>query len=126
MGDKLVSQLKQELEMDDTTALLRQGQYLLRFDGDVDLEVTLNPSHYLFKTVVGKCPEKNLDSFLLEAAEANLFFNGTRGAAIGYNEPHNMLTLSMEVDYNCGYKVFREKVEDFVSSAVYWKEKMQT
>jgi hypothetical protein len=54
--------------------------------------------------------------------EANLFGMGTRGAAIGLNKEENLLTLSLELDYNSSYKDFKEKLEDFVSILDYWRK----
>ncbi len=54
--------------------------------------------------------------------EANLFGIGTRGAAIGLNEDGNVLTLSLELDYNSSYQEFKEKLEDFISVMDFWRK----
>lgn len=124
MADNLVAQLGKELNMEDIIASSRRNQYILPFEGDVDVELIVQPRHYLFKSILGKCPQENLDNFFLQIIEGNLFGIATRGACLGYNEGENFLTLSMEVDSSSGYKHLKEKLEDFVSSAIFWKEKL--
>ena len=126
MPDNLISQLGRELKMEDIINASRGNHYLFPFEDEIDVEVILNPKGYFFKSILGKCPSKDLDNFLLQVSVANLFGNGTRGASLGFNENENFLTLSLELDYNCGYKEFKEKLDDFVSAASFWKEKITT
>lgn len=124
MADNLVAQLGKELNMEDIILSSRGNQYVLPFEGDVDVELIVYPRNYFFKSILGECPKENLDNFILQIIEGNLFGIATRGASLGYNEAENFLTLSMELDSSCGYKHLKEKLEDFVSSAIFWKEKL--
>ncbi|WP_068467252.1 type III secretion system chaperone [Candidatus Protochlamydia phocaeensis] len=122
MLDALVRQLGQELEMEDLIVSPEPGHYTVPFDENIEVDLIQSPQSYLFKGVIGACPKNNLEAFLLKAMEANLFGRGTRGAAIGLNGEGNLLTLSLELDYNSSYKDFREKMEDFISVLDFWRK----
>ena len=121
MLEKLVSQLGQELEMEDLITSSEDRHYLLPFDNNIEVEaIELERSH-LLKGIIGECPRQNEEAFLLKTLEANLFGMGTRGAVIELNEEGKVLTLSLELDYNSSFKEFKEKLEDFVSVLDFWR-----
>jgi hypothetical protein len=98
-----------------------EKHYHLPFDPNIEIEAVELEKGYLFKSVIGNCPEQNLDAYLLKTMEANLFGIGTRGAVIGLNEDGKVLTLSLEVNYNSSYKDFKECLEDFISVLDFWR-----
>jgi hypothetical protein len=118
--EKMIKQLGEELEMGDLITIPEPGHYLLPFDDQIDVDVSSTPS-YLFKSVIGPCPKNNAEFFLTKMLEANLFGRATRGAVLGLNEEGNLLTLSLEVDYNSTYKEFRDRLEDFISVHDFWR-----
>ena len=64
------------------------------FEGGLEVDLSDSPSGgVLYKGMIGKCPQKNSEAFILKLMEANLFGRGTRGAAIGLREEDNLLTL---------------------------------
>jgi hypothetical protein len=117
----LVNQLGQELEMQDLILNSQEGVYFLPFDENIEIYASQLPHSYLFKGNIGPCPKTNPAPFLTRILELNLFGKGTRNAIIGLSEDENMLTLSMELDYNSSYKEFKEKLEDFVSVIDFWR-----
>jgi hypothetical protein len=122
MLENFVQQLGRELEMSDLITTLDPHHFKIPFEGNIHIDVTQLAQSYLFKSIINNCPKNNLDQFLLKTMEANLFGMGTRGAAIGLNKEENLLTLSLELDYNSSYKDFKEKLEDFVSILDYWRK----
>lgn len=122
MLDHFIRQLGQELDMEELITQPEPGRYIAPFSDDVQVDLTQRPQSYLFKGVIGSCPKDNLDAYLFKVMEANLFGLGTRGAAIGLNNEGNMLTLSLELDYNSTYQDFRDKLEDFVSVVDFWRK----
>jgi Tir chaperone protein (CesT) family len=122
MLEKLIHQLGRELFMEDLITATEDHHYLIPFDNDIEVEAIDLGKTYLLKGVIGAYPQQNTESFLLKTMEANLFGMGTRGAAIGLHEEGNLLTLSLEVDYNRSFKEFKEKLEDFISVIDFWRK----
>lgn len=122
MLDTLVQQLGQELQMEEFIVSTAPGAYNLTFDGNIKVDISQTDQSYLFKSPIGPCPKQNLEAFFVKTLEANLFGRGTRGTVIGLNPEGNVLTLSLELDYNSGYRDFREKLEDFVNVLDFWRE----
>jgi hypothetical protein len=121
MLEKLIDQLNSELAMDGLISSSEDKHYHLPFDPDIEIEAMELEKGYLFKGVIGSCPQQNTEAFLLKTMEANLFGMGTRGAVIGLNEDGKVLTLSLEVNYNSSYKDFKENLEDFISVLDFWR-----
>jgi hypothetical protein len=122
MLETLIQQLGQELQMEEFIVSAAPGTYNLSFDHDIKLDASQSAQGYLIKSIIGPCPKQNLEPFCVKVLEANLFGRGTRGAAIGLNAEGNLLTLSLELDYNSTYREFKEKLEDFVNALDFWRE----
>jgi hypothetical protein len=58
--------------------------------------------------------------------KANLFGQGTLGAAIGLDPKQNILTLSLQLPYDMNYSHFKESVEDFTNIVDYWRVEVDT
>jgi hypothetical protein len=122
MLDTLVQQLGKELEMEEFITSPEIGHYIASFNDNIQVEMSQSDKSYQLKALIGKLPEKNVDSFLKKTMEANLFGRGTRGAVIGLDAEGNLLTLSLELDYNSSYKDFKDKLEDFVNVLDFWRQ----
>jgi hypothetical protein len=122
MLDNFVKQIGQELGIEKQIASPEAGIFKIPITDEILVEASLTPvGHYFFKGIIGNCPNEHFEDFLLRVMEANLFGKGTYGATIGLTDDEKMLTLSMEVDYNAGYKEWEEKLEDFVNVTAFWK-----
>jgi len=121
MLEKLMTQVGQELAMENQITTTEEDHYILTFDNDIEIQAVELDKTHLLKAVIGPCPQQNIEAFLLKVMEANLFGMGTRGAVIGLDEEGKLLTLSMEVDYNSVFKDFQEKLEDFISVLEFWR-----
>lgn len=123
MLETLVQQLAKELDMDQEFIVPKeQGAFTLFFDNQIQVDISSLSQSYLFKGLIGKFPKNNGEDFLVKTMEANLFGRGTRGAIIGLNREENLLTLSLELDYNSPYKDFKDKLEDFVNVLDFWRQ----
>lgn len=120
MLETLIHQLSQDLNIEEP-APLQVGHYKLAFADGVEVDLLQLPHSYLFKSSIGPAPDKNKEPFFAKLMEANLFSRGTRGSAIGLKPDGNILTLSFELSYNSSYKIFKEKLEDFVSVLEFWR-----
>lgn len=121
MLEKLIRELGKDLAMEDLISSTEDRHYFISFDAETEIEAVELGNSYLLKSMIGNCPQKNADAFLMRTMEANLFGIGTRGAVIGLHTEGKMLTLSLELDYNCSFKDFKEKLEDFISVMEFWR-----
>lgn len=121
MLEKWIKQLSQELALEELIKSSENHRYQLPIADDIEIEAIELGKSCLLKGIICECPKQNTSSFLLKAMEANLFGVGTREAVIGLNESGKLLTLSLELDYSCSYKDFKEKLEDFVSVINFWR-----
>lgn len=123
MLKELVNQLGHELSMKEDILTLTPDHthYTIPLE-DIQVEAIQLEHSYLLKGIIGDCPQVNKEAFLMRIMEANLFGKGTRGAAIGLNEEGNLLTLSLELDYNSSYKDFKDRLEDFISVIDFWRK----
>ncbi|MFI0434112.1 MAG: type III secretion system chaperone [Parachlamydiaceae bacterium] len=122
MLSRLIDQLSRDLGIEDPIKQGDDRHYLISLDDDIEVKVMGLDKSHLLKGIIGKCPEQNVESFLMKVMEGNLFGMGTRGGVIGLHEEGKLLTLSMELDYNSSYKDFQEKMEDFVSVLDFWRQ----
>lgn len=118
---KLIDQLGRELNMEDLINQSGTNHYTLPFEGDIQVDATQPDHSILLKGVIGECPKQHSDAFLLRVIESNLFGVGTRGGSIGLKDEGNLLTLTLELDYNSSFKDFTERLEDFVSVITFWR-----
>ena len=126
MLNSFVDKLGQELQMKDLILTTNEGTYTLPFDENIEVQAIQIEHSYLFKGIIGPCPQTNKEAFIGKAMEANLFGKGTRNNSIGLTEDGNILTLSGELDYNSTYGEFKEKLEDFVSVLDFWRKEALT
>jgi hypothetical protein len=124
MLEKLMSQLEQDLAMDNLTSS-EEGRTHLSFDNQINVEAIELEKKIILKGLIGEPPQQNQNAFLLKVMEANLFGIGTRSTVIGLNDEGKLLTLSMELDYNSSFKDFKEKLEDFISVIEFWRIEAQ-
>jgi hypothetical protein len=124
MLEKLMSQLEQDLAMDNLTPS-EEGRTHLSFDNQINVEAIELEKKIILKGLIGEPPQQNQNAFLLKVMEANLFGIGTRSTVIGLNDEGKLLTLSMELDYNSSFKDFKEKLEDFISVIEFWRIEAQ-
>lgn len=103
----------------------KKGVYVFPLESGNKIAITDLPPGYSFSCVLGECPVQNKEEFLSHVMFANLFGKGTNGAVLGLDENGNLLTLSQTVDYTTNYKAFKEKLEDFASTADFWSEELK-
>lgn len=118
---ELINQLKSDFGVSEGKASPGKKRFLLPFENDIQIEAIQTENSYLLKGIIGECPKRNPDPFLLYVMEGNLFGIGTRKASIGLTEKGNLLTLSLELDYNCSYNEFKERLIDFISVIEFWR-----
>lgn len=120
MLEGLVQQLVAELGMEKPVAV-EPGHYQMEFSPQVDVDIFQKNETLLLQGKIHEVDLRTKPSLVERLMQANLFGSGTRGGTIGWEPVKNRLTLSLELSYNCPYKLFTERLEDFVSVIVFWR-----
>lgn len=120
MIEQFVKQVTKEFELEDSISQPEPNHYIFSLE-DMEVNLTSFSQGHTFKSTIANCPKDNTDAFLLKTMEANLFGVGTHDAVIGLNEEGTQLVLSMDIDSACSYGDFKNKFEDFVNVADFWK-----
>lgn len=124
MLSTLVENLGNNLRMMDSITSKTPDLYTIAFDeANLITIAQIKDGGYLVSCSLVPCPKQNAEALYAVLLDSNLFGQGTRGAVIGLNEDGNALTLSQELDYNINDKEFKEKLEDFLNIADFWRQK---
>lgn len=123
MLENLIEDLGKELQITDKITSKTPGEYTIAFDKENTILLSSFEGGYLVHCSVAPCPKQNKELFYNLVMEGNLFGQASYGAVLGLSEEDNNLTLSLELDYNTSYKEFKEKIEDFLNIADFWRKK---
>ena len=84
----------------------------------------LDPGIWL-QAVIGPLPGGNREDLFIYLMQANYLGQGTGGSVIGMDADENFLTLSLSIVYDMNYRMFKEKLEEFVNYLSYWREELE-
>lgn len=98
------------------------GIFSLPIEEDVSIKIEALPTGFSLFCDTGNCPQENVELFLTEIMNANLFGQVTRNCVLGLNSDGNRLTVCRSIDYNIDYKEFSELLQDFYNTALFWRE----
>ena len=108
-------------DLNITSKELGGDAHLLSLTEDLTVTVyPLRPGFSLYSPI-SACPQQKREELYIHLMKANLFGQGTLGAAIGYEEKENLLTASYSFPYDMDYRAFKESVEDFANIIDYWR-----
>lgn len=123
MLEQMIEKLAKEFELDGKSLASEvPGAYALPLEEGLTIMISEISNGFQLKCSVAPYPKAREEEFLTQAMLANLFGQGTMGAALGLTMDGNTLTLTLPVDYPVDYKEFREIVEDFINSVDFWHE----
>ena len=121
-----LKQLCEDLNLPTKLEKNESGFFLLPLTDPLQVSVKgLNPGVFL-NSSVSPCPKINREELFIKLMKANLFGQGTLGAAIGLDPKQNILTLSLQLPYDMNYSHFKESVEDFTNIVDYWRVEVDT
>lgn len=125
MLSSLIENLGKNLGMTHEISSESPNLYTIAFDEANSLTISqIEGGGYLVSCTLVPCPKEKLEALYAVLLDSNLFGQATRGAVIGLNEEGNNLTLSQELDYNINDREFKEKLEDFLNIADFWRQKI--
>ncbi len=98
------------------------GPYSLTINEEIIVYVKeLNPG-ITFKSVIyplfSSSDREGLFSYLMKA---NYIGQGTGGAIIALDPDEKLLTLSLVLSYEVNYRIFKDRLEEFINYLEYWK-----
>ncbi len=77
-----------------------------------------------FTATIRDIPKQEREKVFAKLLHACILGQGTGGAVIGIDTSETYLTLSLAISRECSYPDFKEKLEEFVNYATYWKEEL--
>lgn len=99
--------------------------YTLKFTETELVTVTsLETGVHFFSTIAPLVSGKKED-FFIYLMKANYLGTGTGGAVIGLDPDEKTLTLSYPIHYEVNYRIFYDKLEDFLNYLSFWKYEIQ-
>lgn len=122
MLDGFMQQLIKELGITESLATNVPGVYQFPFDEESTIFISEIPRGFELSCTICPCPEKGLEEFFTQALFADLFSQGTEGSTLGLDAEGAMVTLSRIVDYEIKYREFCDIIEDFMNTAIQWKQ----
>lgn len=118
--------LCEDLNLPSELEKTEKGSFLLPLTDSLQLEVTELDSGTFLTSPICPCPEVKREELFIKLMKANLFGQGTLGAALGLDLEQNLLTLSLTMPYDMNYRLFKESLEDFTNIVDFWKEEVDT
>ncbi|MBN9377388.1 MAG: hypothetical protein BGO14_09845 [Chlamydiales bacterium 38-26] len=115
-------QLSLDLGLEEPLKEETPGVFNLAVEEDMIIKISTVGEGVSFYAFLCECPKENVELFLTDIMDANLYGYITRNAVLGLSEDGNQLTLSHTIDYNIDYKTFNELLQDFYNVAIFWRE----
>ena len=103
-----------------------QGWWLMQISNTNEVWVKdLNPGIYMRGTIGPTIGPGNHEDFFMYLMKANYLGQGTGGSIISIDPSEKFLTLALCIPYEINYKIFRDKLEDFLNYLEYWREEIK-
>ena len=103
-----------------------EGHHILQVLEHTEVWVKdLNPGCYLRSTISPLISPDDREDFYIYLMKANFLGQGTGGGVISIDPNEKFLILSQTLNYEINYRIFRDKLEDFVNYLDFWREEIQ-
>lgn len=104
----------------------REGYYLITISETEEVWVKdLNPGVFMQSIITSNIGSASREEFYMYLMAANFLGQGTGGSVIGLDPEEKYLTLSLPINYEVNYKMFRDKLEEFLNYLSYWRKEIQ-
>jgi hypothetical protein len=102
------------------------GTHVLKINDDLEVWLKdLNPG-IAIKSIIGNVPSVNdKESLFSYLCRANYIGQGTGGAVIALDPNEKFLTLSLIMSYEVNYRIFRDKLEEFLNYLDFWRNELK-
>jgi hypothetical protein len=117
--------IAKELELENPLTSEVPGVYVFPLDEEIKIYISTIPQGiYLESTFPYSSPHQ--EELFTRLLMANLFGEGTNGAALGLAEDGKVVKLTQLIAGTTSYKSFKEALEDFVNIVDFWHEEVLT
>lgn len=101
------------------------GPFLLQINEQFDVWVKELNTGVVLKSVISPLfIHTDKESLFIYLMKANFIGQGTGGGIIALDPDEKFLTLSLIIPYEVNYRIFRDKLEDFVNYLEFWKSEL--
>lgn len=123
MLEHLLTELTEKLQLPLNLEKNKEGYYTLTLNEETELLFKdLNPG-FSCKSLIKEIPkEDSLEDLYILLMKANFLGQGTKGAAIAIDDNVKNFIFTLSVPEELQYRLFKDRVEDFVNYLNYWKK----
>lgn len=121
--ERYLAQLAAELDDSEAVASTAADHWSIYLDDDVEVQLRLlDDASSAMQCVIGACPAETdaLERLLL----ANFSGRGTLDGILGADAKGESILLRRFLQKDCNYQEFRETLEDFFNSALFWRQEL--
>lgn len=122
--DHLIKLLK-ELSIEGITVSRDASSFTLMVD-DVAVELKDTSPGLQLSASLGECPQEQEGSVFSKMLRGNFLGQATKQARLGLDESGKNALLLATIPTIRSYRDFRDAVEDFVNSVIFWKKEIKT
>lgn len=119
---EVCKQLSLDLQLDEPITEDPAGIFNVFIDVDFTIQIEFMEGGLSFFCILANCPKENVELFLTELMDANLYGQATRNCILGLTAEGDQLTLSQFNDGDLDYKSFGDRLQDFYNVALFWRE----
>lgn len=103
-----------------------EGYYVINVSQGVEVWARdLNPGVFFKSILFPLIRPKDREDFFIYLGKANFLGQGTGGAVISLDAEEKLLTFSLCISYDINYRIFRDKLEDFVNYLEFWRSELK-
>ena len=103
-----------------------EGFYIVQISQSEEVWVKdLNPGFFLRSIIAPMSFEGDREAFLSYLMKANFLGQGTGGGVISLDPNEKFLFMSLCINYEVNYRIFRDKLEDFINYVEYWRTEIK-
>jgi hypothetical protein len=125
MLEHFITELSQELSLPLSLEKTRQDYYTVILNPEVHLFLKDLYPGFVCRSCIAEIPIKpELEELYILLMRANFLGQGTKGAVLAMDEHVKHILLILSVPEEINYRLFKERVEDFVNYLYYWKNKI--
>ena len=101
------------------------GPYLLKIGNELDIYIKELETGLVIKSVIAPLIfSGDRETFFSYLMKANYLGQGTGGAIIALDPNEKLLTLSLIIPYEVNYRIFRDRLEEFINYLEFWKSEL--
>jgi hypothetical protein len=104
----------------------QEGFFFLKIPPQTEILVKdLKPGFYLQSAIGANIEATSREDFYIYLMKANFLWQGTGGSIIGLDPSEKYLTLSLPIVYEVNFRMFRDKLEEFLNYLEFWQKEIE-